>query len=209
MAERSPEEYKRLLTEVIKKQIVVLGPDITLAKARNVPGLVVANDGTVTSFSGNPSDVTQQLINQFMELSGLIVKKTMEPLLDGHEPAASAVATAVITPAVAPTQPAAVTPVPQTPQTGQAPHSEQAGMNVIAPPPAESPAPQPKADQPLAETPVVPPTEPTPPAPPVTEPPKPEVPPMPPVEEPKPEAPTQSGPVGMPTPGTPLVGGGH
>ena len=34
--------------------------------------------------SGKPQEVIQELINQFMELSGLIVKKTMEPLLAGY-----------------------------------------------------------------------------------------------------------------------------
>ena len=36
-------DYQKLLTEVIKKQIVILGPDITLAKARNVKGLTLQN----------------------------------------------------------------------------------------------------------------------------------------------------------------------
>ncbi|MBI2074686.1 MAG: hypothetical protein HYT83_02485 [Candidatus Levybacteria bacterium] len=74
-------DHKKLLTEVIKKQIVILGPDITLAKARNVEGLTITDDGTVTNIMGDPQQITQKLIEQFMELSGLIVRKTMEPLL--------------------------------------------------------------------------------------------------------------------------------
>jgi hypothetical protein len=77
-------DYKKLLTEVIKKQIVILGPDITLAKARNVHGLTVANDGTVTDIQGHPQELIQSLIDQFVQLSGLIVKKTMEPLLSAY-----------------------------------------------------------------------------------------------------------------------------
>lgn len=74
-------DHKKLLTEVIKKQIVILGPDITLAKARNVKGMTIDNEGNVTNLTGAPQEITRQLIEQFMELSGLIVKKTMEPLL--------------------------------------------------------------------------------------------------------------------------------
>lgn len=74
-------DYQKLLTEVIKKQMVILGPDITLAKARNVKGLKIDQDGTVLEISGPPQDLIQDLINQFVELSGLIVQKTMEPLL--------------------------------------------------------------------------------------------------------------------------------
>lgn len=84
MQPQTIEDYQKLLTDVIKKQIVVLGPNITLAKARNVKGLTIADDGTVTQITANPQEVTQQLVNQFMELSGLIVKKTMEPLLSIH-----------------------------------------------------------------------------------------------------------------------------
>ena len=77
---KSEADYKNLLTEVIKKQIVILGPTITLAKARNVKGLVVQDDGTVSEIQGNPQEIIQALIDQFVQLSGLIVKKTMEPL---------------------------------------------------------------------------------------------------------------------------------
>lgn len=84
------QDYKQLLTDVIKKQIVILGPDITLSKARNVKGLTVANDGTVTNVEGSAQEVTQALIDQFVQLSGLIVKKTMEPLLSLSQPTSQA-----------------------------------------------------------------------------------------------------------------------
>lgn len=78
------QDYKKLLTDVIKKQIVILGPQITLAKARNVKGLTIADDGTVTDMQGSPQELIQLLIDQFVQLSGLIVKKTMEPLLRAY-----------------------------------------------------------------------------------------------------------------------------
>ncbi|MFA4873069.1 MAG: hypothetical protein WC659_03985 [Patescibacteria group bacterium] len=77
----SQTEYQNLLTELIQKQIVILGPDIAIMKARNVSGLSVAGDGTVTQMNGNPPDLINQLIEQYVSLSGLIVKKAMEPLL--------------------------------------------------------------------------------------------------------------------------------
>ena len=84
MDSMSSQDYKKLFTEVIKKQIVLLGPNITLAKARNVKGLTVLDDGTVSEINGNPQELIQALIEQFVQLSGLIVKKTMEPLLNIH-----------------------------------------------------------------------------------------------------------------------------
>lgn len=77
-------DYKKLLTEVIQKQMVILGPSITLTKARNVKGLTVSDDGSVTDIQGNPQELIQGLIDQFVQLSGLIVKKTMEPLLSAY-----------------------------------------------------------------------------------------------------------------------------
>lgn len=84
MGEISLDEYKKLLTEIIKKQIIILGPDITLVKARNVSALTVAGDGSVTAISGDPQAALQGLIDEFVSLSGLIVKKTMEPLLSKY-----------------------------------------------------------------------------------------------------------------------------
>lgn len=77
-------DYKKLLTEVIQKQMIILGPNITLTKARNVKGLIISDDGTVTDIQGPPQELIQNLINQFVQLSGLIVEKTMEPLLSAY-----------------------------------------------------------------------------------------------------------------------------
>ncbi len=78
------EDYLKLLTEIIQKQIVVLGPDIALVKARNVAGLEIADDGSVIKISGDPKEALQKLIDEYVSLSGLIVKKTMEPLLQKY-----------------------------------------------------------------------------------------------------------------------------
>jgi hypothetical protein len=75
------QDYQKLLTEVLQKQIIILGPEITLLKARNVPGLSVADDGHVTSISGDPKETAIKLLEQFRELSPLLVKKTMNQLL--------------------------------------------------------------------------------------------------------------------------------
>lgn len=81
---RDQEEYKKLMSELVKKQIIILGPDISLAKARGVSGLTVADDGSVTAITGDPKAALQQLIEEFVSLSGMIVKKTMEPLLANY-----------------------------------------------------------------------------------------------------------------------------
>jgi len=103
MSPTSGTDYKQLLTEVIKKQMVILGPNITLTKARNVSGLTVSDDGTVTDMKGSPQEMIQALIDQFVQLSGLIVKKTMEPLLNLRSDDAN-IATAVAPSPIPPAQ---------------------------------------------------------------------------------------------------------
>lgn len=80
----SETDYKQLFSQLIKKQMLVLGPDITLAKVRNVSGLTVDQNGEVTGVEGDPQQLLQGLINQFVELSGMIVKKTMESILTSY-----------------------------------------------------------------------------------------------------------------------------
>jgi len=84
MTDIPAEDFTKLLTEIIKKQIIILGPQIAVLKARNVSGLEVEDDGTVKKIDGDPSSKLQELINEYVSLSGLIVKKTMEPLLEKY-----------------------------------------------------------------------------------------------------------------------------
>jgi len=107
-------DYKKLLSEVIQKQMVILGPSITLAKARNVKGLTVADNGTVVNIEGQPQELIQGLIDQFVQLSGLIVKKTMEPLLSMYP---GAVAETISASAI-PQPPVIISQPTQTPAEG-------------------------------------------------------------------------------------------
>ena len=70
-------DYKQMLSEIIKKQIVILGPEIAILKARSVQGLMVDNDGKVTGVGDNPKETLQNLVVQYVELSGLIVKNAL------------------------------------------------------------------------------------------------------------------------------------
>ena len=78
------DNYLNLMSDIIKKQIVILGPQIALLKARNVPGLQVSDSGDVSGLEGDPQMILQKLIDEYVSLSGLIVKKAMEPLLSKY-----------------------------------------------------------------------------------------------------------------------------
>lgn len=71
------ENYKNLINDIIAKQTLILGPDIVLLKARNVAGLRIDSSGKVEDISGDPQKVLEDLINEYIALSGEIVKTTL------------------------------------------------------------------------------------------------------------------------------------
>lgn len=85
----SKEEYVALFNEIIYRQTVVLGPDIAIIIAKKVEGMTFSEEGKVTDYAGDPQKHLQQLINGYVNLSGMIVRKTIEPLLAKHPGAAA------------------------------------------------------------------------------------------------------------------------
>jgi len=71
------QQYTALISEIIKKQSIILGPEIAILKARSVNGLMVDNDGKVTGVGDNPKETLQNLVDQYVELSGQIVKNAL------------------------------------------------------------------------------------------------------------------------------------
>lgn len=71
------QQYIALISEIIKKQSVILGPEIAILKARSVSSLMVDNDGKVTSIGVNPSETLQNLVDRYVELAGQIVKNAL------------------------------------------------------------------------------------------------------------------------------------
>lgn len=73
-------DYQNLINDIIAKQTVILGPDIVLLKARAVKGLNLSAEGKVESIDGDPQEVLQNLINEYIALSGQIVKNILGPV---------------------------------------------------------------------------------------------------------------------------------
>jgi len=85
----SAQLYQNLLTDAIRKQIIILGAQITLLKVHNVPGLTVTEDGTVASLGPKPEETVTRFLQEFRDLSAPLVKKTMQPLLSALKPGIS------------------------------------------------------------------------------------------------------------------------
>ncbi|HEY4480313.1 MAG TPA: hypothetical protein VJB58_02485 [Candidatus Paceibacterota bacterium] len=82
--EPTHEDYKSMLTEIIQKQIVILGPQIAVLKARNVPGITISDDGVVTDVSGSEQDTLQKLIDEYVSLSGEIVRNAVNSIFQKY-----------------------------------------------------------------------------------------------------------------------------
>lgn len=74
------EQYKTVMSEIIAKQAVILGPTMAVARARKVSEITVSDDGKVTLISGDPTVVLEKLIATYVELSGEIVKNALGPI---------------------------------------------------------------------------------------------------------------------------------
>ena len=77
-------DYKQMLTDIIQKQIVILGPQIAVLKARNVPGMTVSDDGVVTDINGTEQVILQKLIDEYVALSGEIVKNAVNSIFEKY-----------------------------------------------------------------------------------------------------------------------------
>ncbi len=78
------DEYKKMLTDLIQKQMVVLGPNIALDKARKVPGLKINDDGSVLDVLGDSQMILKGVANEYMALSGQIAQMTLNSLLEKY-----------------------------------------------------------------------------------------------------------------------------
>ena len=78
------EQYKPMLTDLIQKQMVVLGPNIALDKARKDAGLKISDDGTVMDIQGDPQMILKGVANEYMQLSGQIAQMTLNTLVEKY-----------------------------------------------------------------------------------------------------------------------------
>lgn len=74
------QDYSNLINDILAKQAVILGQDIVLLKAKNVPGLTLDSEGKVKEIKGNPEEVLQKLVDEYIALSGQIVKNILNPV---------------------------------------------------------------------------------------------------------------------------------
>lgn len=82
--ETQKEDYTKMLTDLIQKQMVILGPNIALDKARKVPGIVLGEQGQVLEITADPHLVLKGVANEYLTLSGQIAQMTLDILLEKY-----------------------------------------------------------------------------------------------------------------------------
>lgn len=78
------QEYQNILSEIIKKLIVLFGPTVVMAKVKNIPEISVDDDGTVTKISSEPELAYKKTVETFKNLASEAVEKIIEPIISGH-----------------------------------------------------------------------------------------------------------------------------
>jgi len=84
MEQPTKDDYKKILSEIIKKQIIILGPQMAVLKAKNVKGLKVDDEGNVLDITESEQIVLQQLIDEYVALSGAIVKNAVSSIFEKY-----------------------------------------------------------------------------------------------------------------------------
>lgn len=76
--------YKKFLTELVRRHMVIFGPNIAREIAANVPGLRVSLTGEVTGIDGPPLTAVQNLMGKYQELSEPVALLQFRLLLDQY-----------------------------------------------------------------------------------------------------------------------------
>ena len=77
-------QYVAIISEIIARQSIILGPSMAILKARSVPELTVNDKGVVTDIKGDENTVLQKLVNAYVELSGMIVKNALGSIFEKY-----------------------------------------------------------------------------------------------------------------------------
>lgn len=76
--------YKKFLTELVRRHMVIFGANIGREIAASVQGLKIDDTGEVTAISGHPVTSLQKLVTKYQELSEPVALLQFRLLLDKY-----------------------------------------------------------------------------------------------------------------------------
>ncbi len=62
-------KYKQFISEFVREQMIVLGPDLAVSTANRTEGLEVDQKGSATAITGDATLVLKNFISEFQKLS--------------------------------------------------------------------------------------------------------------------------------------------
>ncbi len=74
------EQYKAVISEIIAKQSLILGPEMAIMRAKKIREIIISPEGKVVEVKGDSSDALKKLIDVYVELSGQIVRNALTPI---------------------------------------------------------------------------------------------------------------------------------
>ncbi len=80
----SDADYRHALSEIIKAQIVILGPNIAFARLHSIGGIKYNPNGEVTAFLMDPQKAFQAVIREYTSLSPMVVRKSINKVLEKY-----------------------------------------------------------------------------------------------------------------------------
>lgn len=75
------DNYKKILTELIQKQMNMVGPGIALSIVQKVPAVKVANNGEVLEVNGDPKAALESVANAYIAFSGEISRMILKSIM--------------------------------------------------------------------------------------------------------------------------------
>jgi len=79
-------DTKNFITDCIKAHIEVLGPVATLAIARKITSLKIADNGDVLAVAGDANGAAEELKNAYFSFAGEAAQAIMRTLAQKHPP---------------------------------------------------------------------------------------------------------------------------
>jgi hypothetical protein len=76
--------YKKFLTDLVRRHMAILGPNISRDVALRVPALAIEASGEVSEIAGDPLLVMQDLVNGYTALSAPVTQLVLYDLLEAN-----------------------------------------------------------------------------------------------------------------------------
>ncbi len=74
-------EYKKIITELVQKQMNMVGPGIALSIVQKVPTIKVADNGEVLEVNGDPKVALESVANAYIAFSGEISRMILKSIM--------------------------------------------------------------------------------------------------------------------------------